>query len=191
MSVGNRRFAAAQRTAAVPAGSRGRLKLTATWVVIASALSAFSFTVVAGARTGKQPDYRRAVEQLAKEQREQRVPRPVETPVDHGGAKQDDGGGKQESGGQDASDQLGLVGSLLTSSDGELCVVSRSALTRIDARYEVGRISISVGSWRLDIVTVKDASEKDLRALLGAGGVSCTMVHVARTFYLPFDANLS
>jgi hypothetical protein len=192
MSVENRRFAAAQRTAAVPARSRGRLKLTATWLVIATALSAFSFTVVAGARTGGPPDYGRAVEQLAKQQRDRGTPRPDPTPPARGGGR-DDGGGRQghDGGGEDAGAQLGLVGSLLTSSDGRLCVVSRSALTRISARYEVGRISIAVRGFDLDIVSVKDASEGDLRTLLGPGGVSCTLVRLARTFYLPFDAHLS
>jgi hypothetical protein len=195
MSVENRRFAAAQRTAAVPAGPRGRLKLTATWLVIATALSAFSFTVVAGASTFGKPDYGRAVEELAKKRGGPAVPRRDET---RGGGSENDrrGGGDQGSGEQGGGEQGGgdlasLVGRLVTSSDGRLCVVSRSALTRIDARYEVGRLTISFQRWNLDIVAVKDASESDLRALLGPGGVSCTLVHLARTFYLPFDANLS
>jgi hypothetical protein len=191
MSVGNRRFAAAQRTAAVPARARGRLKLTATWLVIATALSAFSFTVVAGARTVGRPDYGRAVEQLAKGQRDRGLPHPGETRGGHQDGGQEGGGDHQGGGGQDGGDPTGLVGRLLTSSDGRLCVVSRSALARIDARYEVGRLSISARGWSLDIVSVKDASESDLRALLGPGGVSCTLVHFMRAFYLPFDANLS
>jgi hypothetical protein len=190
MSVENRRFAAAQRTAAVPAGPRGRLKLTATWLVIATALSAFSFTVVAGASTFGKPDYGRAVEELAKKHGGPAVPRRDET---RGGGSENDrhGGGDQGSGEQGGGDLASLVGRLVTSSDGRLCVVSRSALTRIGARYEVGRLTISFQRWTLDIVAVKDASESDLRALLGPGGVSCTLVHLARTFYLPFDANLS
>jgi hypothetical protein len=143
--------------------------LTATWLVIATALSAFSFTVVAGASTFGRPDYDRAVKDLTN----------------------DLSGGRQDVDDRRVDDVGRLVGRLLTSSDGRLCVVSPSALTRISARYDVGRLSISLRGSSLDIVSVKNASEGDLRALLGPGGVSCTLVHVSRAFYLPFDANLS
>jgi hypothetical protein len=39
----------------------------------------------------------------------------------------------------------------------------------------------------LDIVTVYDASERDLRGYLG--NVSCVLVKISRTFFLPFDAH--
>jgi hypothetical protein len=62
MSVQQRRFAAATRTAA-PRGSRSRIKLTLTWLTVVGALSLFTTTVVASAAGGK-PDYAGAAKQL-------------------------------------------------------------------------------------------------------------------------------
>jgi len=67
MSVQQRRFAAATRTAAPKRGSRGRLKLTLTWVIVLTALSLFTTTVVATAAGGK-PDYAGAAKKLAPNQ---------------------------------------------------------------------------------------------------------------------------
>jgi hypothetical protein len=67
MSVQQRRFAAATRTAAPKRGSRSRLKLTLTWLIVLSALSLFTTTVVATAAGGK-PDYAGAAEKLASNQ---------------------------------------------------------------------------------------------------------------------------
>jgi hypothetical protein len=68
MSVQHRRFAAAkQRTAARTTGSRSRLKLTMTWLTIATSLSFFTFTVVATAAPSK-PDYAGAAKHLDKDQ---------------------------------------------------------------------------------------------------------------------------
>jgi hypothetical protein len=63
MSVHHRRFAAAKRTAARKSGSRSRLKLTMTWLTIATALSLFTFSVVATAAPTKH-DYAGAVKKL-------------------------------------------------------------------------------------------------------------------------------
>ena len=63
MSVQQRRFAAATRTAAPRRGSRSRIKLTLTWLTVVSALSLFTSTVVASAAGGK-PDYAGAAKQL-------------------------------------------------------------------------------------------------------------------------------
>jgi hypothetical protein len=68
MSVHQRRFAAAQKTAAPKSGSRSRLKLTATWLTIATALSFFTFTVVATA-ANSEPDYAGAANQLPQDGR--------------------------------------------------------------------------------------------------------------------------
>jgi hypothetical protein len=63
MSVQQKRFAAATRTAAPKRGSRGRTKLTLTWLTVLTALSLFTTTVVASAAGGK-PDYAGAARQL-------------------------------------------------------------------------------------------------------------------------------
>jgi hypothetical protein len=67
MSVHHRRFAAAKRTAARKSGSSSRLKLTLTWLTIATALSLFSFTMAATAMPGK-PDYAGAAKGLRADQ---------------------------------------------------------------------------------------------------------------------------
>ena len=63
MSVHQRRFAAAKRTAARTTGSSSRLKLTMTWLTIATSLSFFTFTVVATAAPSN-PDYAGAAKHL-------------------------------------------------------------------------------------------------------------------------------
>jgi hypothetical protein len=63
MSVQQRRFAAASRTAAPSSGSRSRIKLTLTWLVVVTALSLFTFSVVGTAATAK-PDVAGAAKQL-------------------------------------------------------------------------------------------------------------------------------
>jgi len=67
MSVQQKRFAAATRTAAPKRGSRSRIKLTLTWLTVVSALSLFTSTVVATAAGGK-PDYAGAVKKLPSNQ---------------------------------------------------------------------------------------------------------------------------
>jgi hypothetical protein len=67
MSVQQRRFAAATRTAAPKSGSRGRIKLTLTWLTIVTALSLFTTTVVASAAGGK-PDFAGAAKKLPRQQ---------------------------------------------------------------------------------------------------------------------------
>jgi hypothetical protein len=67
MSVNNRRFAAAKRTAAPTRGSRSRLKLAFTWLTVATALSFFTFTVAATAANSK-PDYAGAAKGLRADQ---------------------------------------------------------------------------------------------------------------------------
>ena len=63
MSGQQRRFAAASRTAAPTSGSRSRIKLTLTWLIVVSALSLFTFSVVGTAATTK-PDVAGAAKQL-------------------------------------------------------------------------------------------------------------------------------
>jgi hypothetical protein len=63
MSVQQRRFAAATRTAAPKGGLRSRIKLTLTWITVGTALSLFTFTVVGTAATTK-PDLAGAMKKL-------------------------------------------------------------------------------------------------------------------------------
>jgi len=63
MSVHQRRFAAATRTAAPARGFKQRVKLTLTWVTVLAALSLFTFTVVGTAATTK-PDVAGAAKKL-------------------------------------------------------------------------------------------------------------------------------
>jgi hypothetical protein len=63
MSVQQRRFAAATRTAAPARGFGRRVKLTLTWITVATALSLFTFTVVGTAATTK-PDVASAAGKL-------------------------------------------------------------------------------------------------------------------------------
>ena len=67
MSVQQRRFAAATRTAAPRRGSRSRIKLTLTWLTVLTALSLFTTTVVATAAGGK-PDFAGAAKKLPPQQ---------------------------------------------------------------------------------------------------------------------------
>src|SRR5580765_6314152 len=64
MSVHQRRFAAATRTAAPARGFKRRVKLTLTCVTVLAALSLFTFTVVGTAATTK-PDVGGAAKKLA------------------------------------------------------------------------------------------------------------------------------
>lgn len=68
MSVDTRRSAAPARTATCTIGSASpsRLKLALTWLTIATALTFFTFTVVATAASSK-PDYAGALEKLTRD----------------------------------------------------------------------------------------------------------------------------
>ena len=55
MSVHQRRFAAATRTAAPARGFKQRVKLTLTWLTVLAALSLFTFTVAATAAAPTSP----------------------------------------------------------------------------------------------------------------------------------------
>jgi hypothetical protein len=63
MSVQQKRFAAATRTAASKRGFRGRVKLTLTWLTVLAALSLFTLTVV-GTAAAKKPDVSGAANKL-------------------------------------------------------------------------------------------------------------------------------
>ena len=124
-------------------------------------LSAFSFSVVAGASgMGTKPNYAQAVRDLGPhEQGRYLVLRESSNPAQrffNGGAE-------------------------------HVCWISSSQLARVAQRWATGRMSVSYRGRSLDVVTVSGAKEPELRAELG--DVSCVLVQVARTFYLPFDAH--
>ena len=149
MSVQQPRFAAATRTAARKRGSRSRLKLTMTWLTIATALSLFTVTVVANAAPSK-PDYAGAANQLRSDQ-----PRVV---IQSGSKK-------------------------------EVCSVNSAQLVLLQARYDVGWMTVTLDGVATDLVTVAGANDHDLHLLLG--DVTCRFVKEKHVFYLPFDAQLS
>jgi len=165
MSVDTRRFAAAQRTAADR--PRARLWRLASWLLIVPTLSLFSFSVVAGATGfGSKPDYAAAVEAVA-----------PHDPALHGTYVV-----------VEARPDGNPLAQLLAGSGKTVCWIGPSQLKRVSAVYRTGDITIAVGTTRLDIVTVSGATETGLRTLLGPN-LSCRLVQVSRTFFLPFDAN--
>jgi hypothetical protein len=171
MSVDDPRLAAAQRTAA---RNWRRARLCATWLFIVPLLAMFSFSVVAGAKTFGKEDVGRAVRQLPDDRHV------VEVPVskgDRGG----DGHGDQGDGGN-LTDRF-------SHSEHYVCSVNSTQLAKIQTRYRTGRSTLRVDGRSLDIVAVYDANERDLRDYLG--NVSCVLVKVSHTFFLPFDAHTS
>lgn len=175
MSVENRRFAAAQRTAAGRAtgagpGRRGRWLRLASWLLIVPALSLFSFSVVAGAQTLGTPSLAEAAahDKQAKQDKQDKQDTKQAVLVPH-----DDGLAARFSNAK------------------ELCWATPSQLRALAARYDVGRISLTVNGAKLDIATVsgKGANADDVRSYLGGSKVHCTLVRAGGVFFLPFDAH--
>ena len=167
MSVGTRRLAAAQRTAAVAYPSR--LRRLGVWIVIVPALALFSFSVVAqAAGVGGKPDLPAAAAKVV--------------------SKHDDGVLVVVKGDDDGG---GIAGALGRDHGKQVCWVSRSQLPRVSAAYRTETSSLSVGGRTYTLVTVYGADEKGLRALLGASPVQCRLARAAHVFFLPFDPNLS
>lgn len=159
MSVESPRHAAAQRTAA--AARRVRAFRLATWLLIVPTLSLFSFSIVAGATVKGKPNYAAAV-------------RDVTAGKDGTYVLLRDSG---------SDNPLNRI----FGSEQQVCWITSSQLARVSQKWPTGRMTISDGGKSLDLVTVSGAKQQDLRAELG--NVSCTLVQVSRTFYLPFDAH--
>jgi hypothetical protein len=173
MSVDTRRFAAATRTAASKTGSapRSRLKLTLTWLTIATALTFFTFTMVATAANSK-PDYAGALKQLAKQQ----------------GNNGNGNGQGNGNGNKDPQVNAGTNAPAVVVQNGnkkEVCSVNESQLSTLQSRYAVGWMTVDVDGTPTDLVTVAGAQEHDLHQLLG--NMTCTLVKDKKVFYLPFD----
>jgi hypothetical protein len=142
-------------------------------------LAFFSFAVVAGAQTFQKPDVGKAVGELPSPDRV------VEVPVSGGGVS---GGGV--SGGSNGNASDADLANRFARADHYVCSVTGSQLVRIKQRYRTGRYVLNPNGRRpVDIVTVYDANESELRAYLGSGGVSCVLVQVSHVFFLPFDAH--
>jgi hypothetical protein len=177
MSVDDPRPAAAQRTAAAARGTtprRRRVATLATWFFVVPLLSFFSFTVVAGATTFDKPQTAKAVKQLPSTQHviEIEVAKPGTT---------------APSAGTDTN--LQSVAARFSHTDHVVCSVTGSELSQIQQHYSTGRISLSVDSRTIDVVTVYGATDHDLRAYLGTPGLTCVLVQVSHVFFLPFDAH--
>ncbi len=162
MSVERPRLAAAQRTAA--ASRRVRAFRLASWFLIVPTLSIFSFSVVANASGfGAKPEYAAAVRHVAPKH------------AKHGAflVVKNSGGNQLEK--------------IFAGAGEQVCWITSSQLARVSQRYPTGRTTISYSGKPLDLVTIGGAKEQDVRVLLG--NVSCVLVQVSRTFYLPFDAH--
>ena len=174
MSVGNRRLAAAQRTAVV--GPSSRVKRLGAWVVIVPALALFSFSVVAqAAGVGGKPDVAGAAAKVVPKE-----PAPSSGKKDDGGVVVvvDKGDG-------------GLTEALGRDRGKAVCWISKSQLGRVSAVYRTTTSTLTVGGKTYALVTVYGADEKHLQSLLGTSPAQCRLVHVEHVFFLPFDPNLS
>ena len=175
MSVGTRRFAAAQRTAARTTPSRAR-RLGA-WIIIVPALSLFSFSMVAGAAgLGSKPDVASAAKKIVSEK-------------SNSEKKSDDDGGFVVV--DPSRDDDGAIGGLLRKGAKEVCWISKSQLGRVSAVYRTTSSTVGVGNTTYTVVTVYGANTHTLRVLLGTTAVQCKLVHSEHLFFLPFDPNLS
>jgi hypothetical protein len=181
MSVGTRRLAAAQRTAARTTPSRA--KRLGAWIVIVPALSLFSFSLVASAAgLRSKPDVASAATKIVQDKQ-------------HDDGRKDDEGGGGNGGGfvvvDSAPDDEDGFGKLLRGGAKEVCWISTSGLGRVSAVYRTTTSTVQVGQTTYRLVTVYDANTHTLRLLLGATAVQCKLVHSEHFFFLPFDPNLS
>ena len=167
MSVGPRRLAAAQRTVAV--SPRARAVRLVSWFLIIPTLALFSFSVVASASGfGAKPDYAGAAKAVS--------------PPGH--AK----GGAFVVVEAKSKPNPNPLEKLFSHSQREVCWITSSQLARVSREYSTGRMTITVDGDPLDLVTVDGANDHDLRAMLGARSMTCRLVRVSSTFFLPFDA---
>jgi hypothetical protein len=70
-----------------------------------------------------------------------------------------------------------------------VCTVNPAQLTRVQAEWRTSRSSLLVNGSTISVVSVYGATESALRNTLG--NATCTLVQVARVFFLPFDAHTS
>lgn len=147
-------------------------KRLGVWIVIVPALAIFSFSVVAQAAGVGKPNVASVAPQVVPKQ-----------PATH-----DDGVIVVVK----HSEGDGGLGAALGGGNGkEVCWISKGQLARVSRAYRTATSSLTVGGRTYTIVTVYDADEKGLQAVLGVTPVQCKLVHVAHVFFLPFDPNIS
>ncbi|MFL5928095.1 MAG: hypothetical protein ACJ77E_14295 [Gaiellaceae bacterium] len=177
MSVGTRRFAAAQRTAARKAPSRA--KRLGAWIIIVPAISLFSFSIVASAAgLRSKPDVASAAAKIVQDKQDKQG---------RSDDKSDDGGFVVV----DTGDGGEGFAKLLTRGAKEVCWISTSGLGRVSAVYRTTTSTVHVGGTTYSLVTVYGANTHTLRLLLGTTAVECKLVQSEHLFFLPFDPNLS
>jgi hypothetical protein len=168
LSVEPRRLAAAQRTAV---SSRARAVRLVSWLLIIPTLALFSFSVVASASGfGAKPDYAGAVKAVA--------------PPGHAQK-----GGAFVVVQAKSNPNPNPLEKIFSHSQHEVCWITSAQLARVSHEYATGWMTISVDGDRLDLVTVDGADDHGLRAMLGPRGMTCRLVRVSATFFLPFDAH--
>jgi len=138
--------------------------------LIVPTLALFSFSVVASASGfGAKPDYAGAVKAVA--------------PPEH--AKR---GGAFIVVEAKSKPNPNPLEKLFSHSQREVCWITSTQLARVAREYSTGRMTISVDGDPLDLVTVDGANDHDLRSMLGPRGMTCRLVRVSSTYFLPFDA---
>jgi hypothetical protein len=171
-----------------------RLRRLGVWIIIVPALSLFSFSVVGAAAASRSGS---SLESAAA--------KVVPQAHDDGHGAGSAGGGNQgqnQDGNQNGNQDDGTL-VVVDSSHGEggiaglfgngreICWISKSQLVRVSAVYRTTTSTLRVGHKTYSLVTVFGANERTLRQLLGASGVQCKLVQVARLYFLPLDPNLS
>ena len=72
----------------------------------------------------------------------------------------------------------------------EVCSVNESQLATLRAEYSTGWMTVNLNGTATDLITVDQASDRDVHKMLGH--VDCKLVKERHLFcFLPFDANLS
>jgi hypothetical protein len=184
MSVDKRRLAAAQRTAA-RSKSPSRARRLGAWIVILPALTAFSFSVVAGAAGAQaKPGLEAAAAKVV-------PPAHADSAGAVGGKEKDT---KRDDGTLvlvDSSHGAGGITGLLGKGGRQICWISSSQLARVSAVYRTTTSTLTVRDKPYTLVTVYGANEQTLVQLLGSSALQCKLVQAAHLFFLPFDPNLS
>jgi hypothetical protein len=139
-----------------------RARRLGAWIIIVPTLAMFSFSVVAGAAGfAGKPDLGSAGAKVVPEK------------------AKDDG-------------RLVVVQARdLLGNKKEICWISSAQLARVAAVYRTSTSTVTIEGRSYTVVTVYDASEHDLKVMLGTHAAKCELVHVAKVFFLPFDPNLS
>lgn len=149
------------RPAAAQRTAASRTRIVATWLVAVPLLAFFSFSVVAGAAT---MDGKQPLARAV-----EKLPK-TKTVVEISAPNE------------------GVV-QKFTHAAKLVCTVDQAQLTRVQAQWRTSTSSLLVNGSTISVVSVYGATESALRNTLG--NATCTLVQVARVFFLPFDAHTS